>query len=107
MKGSKSLWIDSADRRNVLVDLKIHIPEKILQLNGQTRTVQATNNYSDLNVYLYFTVPVLNTSAEVLRTLNVSEGILVPITSGKNVKNRKFGFLVSSHDFEVTAICFL
>ncbi|XP_057988519.1 uncharacterized protein LOC110668129 isoform X3 [Hevea brasiliensis] len=81
------------DRRSVFVELRIHVPEKLLQLENQTRTVQATNNYDKLNVYLYFSQPVLNSSAEILDSLNVSEGSLVPI-SGENLGNRRFGFQV-------------
>lgn len=83
-----------ADRRNVFVNLRIHIPERLLQLGGQTRTVLATNNFNHLKVYLYFSHPVLNSSAEILNSLNISQGSLLPI-SGNNVGNRRFGFLVS------------
>ncbi|XP_024025314.1 uncharacterized protein LOC21397720 isoform X2 [Morus notabilis] len=83
------------DRRNVFVNLRIHIPERLLQLGGQTRTVLATNNYNHLKVYLYFSHPVLNSSAEILNSLNISQGSLLPI-SGNNVGNRRFGFLVEN-----------
>ncbi|KAB5526555.1 hypothetical protein DKX38_020402 [Salix brachista] len=56
-------------RRSVFVDLRIHIPEKLLQLNEEIRTVlQATNNYDNLKFYLYFSEPVLNSSAEILNS---------------------------------------
>lgn len=83
-----------ADRRNVYVDLRIHIPEKLLQLDGQTRTVLATNDYNHLKVYLYFSAPVLNSSAEIMSSLNISQGTLIPI-NGKNLSNQRFGFMVS------------
>lgn len=87
-------WIYSADRRNVFVNLRVHIPETLLQLNGETRTVQATNNYNNLKVYAYFSEPVLNTSAQILKTFNISQGLLLP-DSKKNYGNRRFGFAVS------------
>lgn len=87
-------WIYSADRRTVFVNLRVHIPETLLQLNGETRTVQATNNYNNLKVYLYFSEPVLNTSAQILKSLNISQGLLLP-DSKKNYGNRRFGFAVS------------
>jgi len=84
----------STDRRRVFVDLRIHIPEKLLQLNNEIRTVKATNNYDNLKFYLYFSEPILNSSAEILNSLNTSEGVLLPI-SGENLMNRKFGFQVN------------
>ncbi|XP_077244190.1 uncharacterized protein LOC143884473 isoform X2 [Tasmannia lanceolata] len=81
------------DRRSVFVNLTTHIPEKLLQLNSETRTVQATNKVEDLRVYLYFSEPVLNSSAEVLSVLHSSIGFLFP-TNGRTLGNRRFGYLV-------------
>lgn len=92
----------STDRRSVFVDLRIHVPEKRLQLGHQTRTVLATNDYDKLKVYLYFSEPVRNSSTEILGSLNVSEGSLLPV-SGENLGNRRFGFQVS----RCSAIIFL
>ncbi|CAL9031034.1 unnamed protein product [Prunus brigantina] len=83
------------DRRNVFVNLRIHIPERLLQLNGETRTVQATNNYNYLKIYVYFSEPVLNSSAQILNSLNISQGSLLP-ASGNNTGNRRFGFVVAN-----------
>ncbi|XP_057951479.1 uncharacterized protein LOC131146135 isoform X2 [Malania oleifera] len=83
------------DRRRVFVNLRTHIPEKLLQLNGETRTVQATNNYESLKVYLYFSEPVLNSSAQILESLNISPGFLHP-ASINSLGNRRFGFLVEN-----------
>ncbi|KAM1129088.1 hypothetical protein ACFXTH_038956 [Malus domestica] len=82
------------DRRKEYVNLRIHIPERLLQLNGETRTVQATNNYNNLKIYLYFSEPVLNSSAEILNSLNISQGSLHP-DSRKDLGNRRFGFMVA------------
>lgn len=85
----------------MFVNLRLRIPERLLQLNGQARTVQATNNYDNLKVYLYFSAPVLNSSAEILDSLNVSQGLLLP-TSGNTLGNRRFSFLVKlAHNFHV------
>lgn len=83
-----------ADIRSVFVNLRTHVPEKLLELNSETRTVQATNNYKNLKVYLYFSEPVLNSSTEVLSSLNTSQGVLLP-NGGRSLGNRRFGFLVS------------
>uniref|UniRef100_A0A2P2M3G2 Bacterial Ig-like domain-containing protein n=1 Tax=Rhizophora mucronata TaxID=61149 RepID=A0A2P2M3G2_RHIMU len=83
------------DRRNVSVDLRIHVPEKLLQLNSETRTVQATSNYGNLKVYLYFSEPVLNSSVEILNSLSTSHGALLPI-HGQSLGNRRFGFQIAN-----------
>ena len=88
-----AVFINSTDRRSVFVNLRIHVPERLLQLNGETRLVQATNNYNKLKVYLYFSEPVLNSSAEILNSLQMSQGTLLPV-SGKDLGNRRFGFMV-------------
>ncbi|KAL1222119.1 hypothetical protein V5N11_009353 [Cardamine amara subsp. amara] len=83
------------DRRNVFVNLRTHVPEKLLKLNNQTRTVQATNDNDKLNVYLYFSEPVLNSSAEILRLLSTNQGDLLPV-DGKTNGNRRFSFMVTN-----------
>ncbi|KAB2001486.1 hypothetical protein ES319_D12G305200v1 [Gossypium barbadense] len=83
------------DQRNVFVDLRAHVPEKLLQLRSETRTIQATNNYNNLKVYLYFSAPILNSSTEILSSLSISKGTLLPIT-GENHGNRRFGFMVAN-----------
>ncbi|XP_050225028.1 uncharacterized protein LOC126674595 isoform X2 [Mercurialis annua] len=81
------------DRRSVFVDMRIHVSEKLLLLGNQTRSVQATNDYDNLKVYLYFSEPVVNSSAQILDCLDVNEGTLLPI-NGENLGNRRFGFQV-------------
>lgn len=81
------------DRRNVYVDLRTHIPEQLLQLDNTVRSVQATNKYKNLKLYLYFTEPIVNTSAQVLKSLQVSQGSLISATSNNDsLGNRRFGF---------------
>lgn len=55
--------------------------------------MQATNDNDKLNVYLYFSEPVLNSSAEILRLLSTNQGDLLPI-DGKTNGNRRFAFMV-------------
>ncbi|XP_018837753.2 uncharacterized protein LOC109003874 isoform X4 [Juglans regia] len=83
------------DRRSVFLNMRTHIPETLLQLNGKTRLVQATNQSNKLRVYLYFSEPVLNSSAEILNSLHTSQGTLLPV-NGKSLGNRRFGFLVAN-----------
>nr|GMC75689.1 uncharacterized protein LOC109177202 isoform X2 [Ipomoea batatas] len=89
------------DRRSDLVNLRTHIPERLLKINAKTRTVLATNNANKLKVYLYFTEPVVNSSTQILGSLNMSEGSLTPI-NGKSLGNRRFGFELK--DISKTAI---
>lgn len=92
------------DRRSVFVDVRSHVPEKLLQINSETRTVMATNNNNNLKLYLYFTEPVMNSSAEILSSLNTSQGSLVPI-SGDNLGNRRFGYqLTDVTDWAVVTV---
>ncbi|XP_047316838.1 uncharacterized protein LOC124920397 isoform X2 [Impatiens glandulifera] len=89
----RSSFIHQFDRREVFVNVKTHIPEKLLQIDDQTRSVQATDNHKNLKVYLYFSKPVINSSMEVLNSLTINEGSLSPI-DGDTHGNRRFGFIV-------------
>ncbi|XP_010663149.1 uncharacterized protein LOC100257111 isoform X2 [Vitis vinifera] len=95
MRTENSSLLVHFDIRSVFVNLRTHVPEKLLELNSETRTVQATNNYKNLKVYLYFSEPVLNSSTEVLSSLNTSQGVLLP-NGGRSLGNRRFGFLVEN-----------
>ncbi|KAJ4712365.1 Guanine nucleotide-binding protein, beta subunit [Melia azedarach] len=83
------------DRRRLLVDLRSHVPEKLLQLDSKTRTVQATNDYEKLKGVLV----LLRTCSQFIsrnsKFYNTSQGILIPI-NGENLGNRRFGFLVAN-----------
>ncbi|KAI4343739.1 hypothetical protein L6164_011051 [Bauhinia variegata] len=91
---SSTLYIHF-DRRQVYVDLRTCISEQLLQLDRVNRTVQATNDHDKLKVYLYFSEPVLNSSSEIMSSLNINQGSLLPI-SGNSLGNRKFGFLIAN-----------
>ncbi|KAH7857150.1 hypothetical protein Vadar_009631 [Vaccinium darrowii] len=93
MRSSNSSFLVHFDRSSVFVNLRTHVPEKLLQLNSETRTVKATNSYKNLKVYLYFTHPVLNSSAELLNSLHTSQGLLLPI-NGNSLGSHRFGFTV-------------
>ncbi|KAE8709627.1 hypothetical protein F3Y22_tig00110328pilonHSYRG00010 [Hibiscus syriacus] len=81
--------------RSVFVDLRVHVPEKLLKLQSEVRTVQATNNYNNLKVYLYFSVPIFKSLNEILSSLSISQGTLLPII-GEHHGNRRFGFMVAN-----------
>ncbi|MCE3214867.1 hypothetical protein HAX54_000154 [Datura stramonium] len=81
------------DRRTVSVDIRTHIPERLLQIDSETRTVLATNSIENMEVYLYFTEPVSNSSTEILNSLSISQGLLTPII-GNSFGERRFGFQI-------------
>ncbi|XP_076960510.1 uncharacterized protein LOC143636915 [Bidens hawaiensis] len=90
---TSSSFLVHFDRRNVNVDLRTHIPEQLLQLDNNIRSVQVTNKHKNLKLYLYFTEPIVNTSTEILKSLKVSQGSLVSTTSyNESLGNRRFGF---------------
>ncbi|XP_060204622.1 uncharacterized protein LOC132632638 [Lycium barbarum] len=81
------------DRRTVSVAIRTYIPERLLQIDSETRTVLATNTTENMEVYLYFTEPISNSSTEILNSLSISQGLLTPI-SGNSLGERRFGFQV-------------
>lgn len=93
-KGTHNLLtgFSSLDRRDVYVDLRTRIPEQLLPLDNNVRLVQGTNKQKNLKLYLYFTQPIVNTSAEVLKSIRVSQGSLISATSNNDtLGNRRFG----------------
>ena len=98
-----ALFINSTDRRRMFVNLTTHVPERLLQLNGETRLVRATNNCIKQRVCLTFPEPVLNSSAEILNSLKVqilyalqlSQGTLLPLAVSKqHPRHRRFEYKV-------------
>ncbi|XP_028778283.1 uncharacterized protein LOC114734806 isoform X2 [Neltuma alba] len=83
------------DRRWDYVNLRTRVPERLLQLNSETRTVLATNDYNRLKVFVYFSEPVLNSSTEIVKHVSINRGSLLP-TTGKTRGNRRFGFLIAN-----------
>ncbi|KAK9995729.1 hypothetical protein SO802_020415 [Lithocarpus litseifolius] len=93
------------DRRNMAVNLTTHVPERQLDLNGETILVRATNNCVKLRICLTFLVPVLNTSAEILNSLEpkilyslpMRQGTLLPLNVSKDDPrhHRRFEFMVA------------
>ncbi|KAK9995724.1 hypothetical protein SO802_020410 [Lithocarpus litseifolius] len=92
------------DRRKMVVNLTTHVPEWQLDLDGETRLVLATNNCVKLRICLTFLVPVLNTSAEILNSLEpkilysptMSQGTLLSLNVSKDdPRHRRFEFMVA------------
>ncbi|XP_051136790.1 uncharacterized protein LOC127255339 isoform X2 [Andrographis paniculata] len=83
------------DRRSVFANLRTHIPERLLQINNETRTVLATNKNKNLKVYLYFSGPVMNSSADILSSLDTNQGSFVSI-GGSTFGQRRFGYQLTN-----------
>lgn len=77
------------------VDLWTSVPSYELVLNGVPRTVLATNKMEDLKIFLDFSIPILNSTQEILNALQVNSGNLIPIHD-RNQGSRRFDFEVSS-----------
>ncbi|KAF3784447.1 hypothetical protein EJ110_NYTH30086 [Nymphaea thermarum] len=95
LRTSNSTYHLHFDRRKVFASLTAHVTTKLFQLNARTRMVDVSNNSSNLKIYLNFSAPVLNSSAEILSALHISTGVLVPIP-GKSHGSRRFRFKVNN-----------
>ncbi|XP_051216835.1 uncharacterized protein [Lolium perenne] len=82
------------DRRKDAMNITATIPEKLLQIEGATRLVQATNDDRELRIYMSFAEPVMNSSAEILAALSATGAVLTP-TNRATLGNRRFGYVVS------------
>jgi len=75
----------------MFVNFTTHVPERLLQLNSETRLVRVTNNCIKLRMCLTFLEPVLNSSAEILNSIKVqilfalqlNQGTLLPLAVSK------------------------
>ncbi|KAI4375389.1 hypothetical protein MLD38_013267 [Melastoma candidum] len=79
------------DREPVLVDLWASIPSYALAINGILRTVYATKAISSTEIYLDFSVAVINSTEQIVNALHSSVGVLVP-SRGNNRGSRRFVF---------------
>nr|CAB3464247.1 unnamed protein product [Digitaria exilis] len=82
------------DRREDSMSIAATVPEKMLQIQGVTRLVQATNDEKDLRIYLTFAQPVLNSSSEILKALTATDAVLSP-TNRSTLGNRRFGYFAA------------
>ncbi|XWS44002.1 hypothetical protein CRYUN_Cryun15aG0007900 [Craigia yunnanensis] len=78
-RSNASTTIIHFDRRPVLVDLWSSVPSYELAINGVPRTVFATNITEELEVYLDFSIPVINSTEQILTALDVNSGSLIPV----------------------------
>lgn len=79
------------DRTVPSVNLWTAVPSSEVVIGNQAKTCEATNQASNLRVYLDFDSPVNSSAEELLSHLSVSRGVLTP-TARKSLGNRRFGF---------------
>ncbi|XP_027922299.1 uncharacterized protein LOC114180015 [Vigna unguiculata] len=79
------------DRRPVMVDFWTSVPSYELKINGIPRTVVATSKPEDLIIFLDFSIPIRNSTKQVLNALHVNSGVLTPL-HGRSNGARRFSF---------------
>ena len=93
-----ALFIYSTDRRSI--NFTTHVPERQLQLLGETRLMRATNNCTKLRICLTFPEPVLNSPEGIGRSLKLEilsfQMSKLPhlVASKTNPENSRFEFKV-------------
>ncbi|KAG2405235.1 uncharacterized protein HKW66_Vig0044900 [Vigna angularis] len=79
------------DRRPVMVDFWTSVPSYELKINGIPRTVVATSKPEDLIIFLDFSIPIRNSTKQILNALHVNSGVLTPL-HGRSNGARRFSF---------------
>lgn len=82
------------DRRPVLADLWMSLPAYELEFNGVPRTVLSTNKMEDLELFLDFSIPIMNSTEQILNAFRLNSGSLIVIHHRCHM-NRRFMFKVS------------
>ncbi|XP_058093203.1 uncharacterized protein LOC131239494 isoform X1 [Magnolia sinica] len=88
---NRSIAVVRFDRRPVHADMWTLVPAYELEIGKMLRTVFATNKTEDLEIFLEFSDPVVNSTKDILSVLHANVGNLVPIHSGIHGV-RRFGF---------------
>ncbi|CAN0924685.1 hypothetical protein LINGRAHAP2_LOCUS34330 [Linum grandiflorum] len=94
-RSNSSVIMVHFDRRPVLVDLWMPVSSNVLVINGMTRTVLATNKTEDLKLFLDFSIPIKNSTEEVLSALDVKSASISPALGGHQ-GSRKFAFQLTN-----------
>ncbi|TXG54876.1 hypothetical protein EZV62_020132 [Acer yangbiense] len=77
------------DRRPVLVDFWMSLPAYELEINGVPRTVLATKDTKDLEIFLDFSIPIINSTEQILNAFHLNSGNLIAIQTRSHM-NRRF-----------------
>lgn len=76
-----------------MVDFWTSVPSYELKINGIPRTVVATSKPEDLIIFLDFSIPIRNSTKQILNALHVNSGVLTPL-HGRSNGARRFSFEV-------------
>lgn len=95
------MLITFTDRGPVTVDFWTAVPSYELVIDGVPRTVLATNKIEDLKIFLDFSIPIVNSTEQILNVLELNRANLVP-TNSRNQGNRRFTFEVRN---KVHSVC--
>ncbi|KAF7819418.1 uncharacterized protein G2W53_024873 [Senna tora] len=90
MRTNGSSLIIHFDRRPVMVDFWTSVPSYELIINKVPRTVIATSKTDDMMIYLDFSIPLRNSTEQILNALDVNSGILIPL--GRHNETRRYAF---------------
>lgn len=102
-----SALIVHLDRRPVQGELWTSVPSYVLGINGDTRTVLATNNKDELEIFLDFSSPVVNSTQQIMNALHLKSAEF----NSEQVQsqgNRRFVFkvMIQGH-YNSTQYCLL
>ncbi|EHA8590577.1 hypothetical protein COCNU_scaffold020585G000050 [Cocos nucifera] len=92
------------DRRQVHAELRTSIPTYELEIGKVPRTVLATNRTEEMRFILFFRIPVINSTNDILNALQANVGNFVPVPSA-TYGNRHFCFeLKNVSDTEIITV---
>ncbi|KAJ7525686.1 hypothetical protein O6H91_17G061800 [Diphasiastrum complanatum] len=94
-RNENSSFVIHFDRRMIFANLSTSVPESEISINNQPRTLRATNRQDELFIFLDFSEPVINTTAEILSQFTMGIGALIP-TTRKTHGNRRFSFQITN-----------
>lgn len=81
------------DRRQVYAELRTLIPSYELEIGKVPRTVLATNRTEEMKFIVFFRIPVINSTNDILNALQANVGHFVPVPTA-TYGNRHFCFEV-------------
>ncbi|KAL1314635.1 hypothetical protein HN51_041455 [Arachis hypogaea] len=95
MRTNGSTLIIHFDRRPVMVDFWTSVPSYELKINSIPRTVIATCKPEDMIIFLDFSIPIRNSTEQILSALHVNSSILTPFHDRSN-EARRFSFMLNN-----------
>ncbi|KAJ0113035.1 hypothetical protein Patl1_03037 [Pistacia atlantica] len=74
IKYKLDILLPMEDGRPILVDLWMSLPAYELEFNGVPRTVLSTSKMEDLELFLDFSIPIMNSTEQVLKAFCLNSG---------------------------------